>query len=252
MSTAPTYAVGEFAALAGVTIRTLHYYDEIGLLKPSARTGSDHRRYAQADLLRLQQIVTLKYLGFSLSEIETLLNSPAYDLRRSLRLQKEALFERIQQMQQVAFALTRTLDLLEDESPVDWQQMTTIIRAVSAAGKEDLLARYYAPEQQAFLRERAALTPPDMLDHGASQWQHLYAAFREKRHLPTDHPEVQQLAARLDELGRAFTNDDPQIEAALAEMWSAPDELPEAYRELFGDEELLAFMHAALAVYRGG
>lgn len=58
------YMVREFAKLAGVTVRTLHFYDREGLLKPSQYTGKNHRLYQQKDLLRLQQILTLKYLGF--------------------------------------------------------------------------------------------------------------------------------------------------------------------------------------------
>ncbi|MBC8076991.1 MAG: MerR family transcriptional regulator, partial [Chloroflexales bacterium] len=65
MDDGATYRVQEFARLAGVTVRTLHFYDEAGLLAPSGRSDSGHRRYRPHDLLRLQQIVTLKRLGFA-------------------------------------------------------------------------------------------------------------------------------------------------------------------------------------------
>src|SRR5689334_328532 len=89
-----TYLVGEFATLAGVTVRTLHHYDETGLLKPSQHTRAKHRLYREEDLLRLQQILTFKQLGFSLEEIHDLLESDTYDLRETLRIQKQALDQR--------------------------------------------------------------------------------------------------------------------------------------------------------------
>jgi len=70
----------EFAKLAGVTVRTLHHYDRIGLLKPSGYTDAGYRLYRQEDLIRLQQIVTLKFIGFSLPQIKNLLNSNSFDL----------------------------------------------------------------------------------------------------------------------------------------------------------------------------
>ncbi|HYP18862.1 MAG TPA: MerR family transcriptional regulator, partial [Chloroflexia bacterium] len=94
MRPANTYLIREFARLTGVTARTLHYYDQIGLLAPSLRTEAEHRLYTQGDALRLQQIVTLKYMGYSLAEIRNLLKNPARNVHQSLRLQKKAIDER--------------------------------------------------------------------------------------------------------------------------------------------------------------
>ena len=68
------YQANEFASVAGVTVRTLHHYDRIGLLKPSGYTSAGFRLYRKEDLVRLQQIVTLKFIGFSLRQIKELLN----------------------------------------------------------------------------------------------------------------------------------------------------------------------------------
>jgi len=100
-----TYYVREFANLAGVTVRTLQYYDKEGLLKPSLYTEAKHRLYRREDLLRLQQILTLKYMGFSLEEIRSLLHNPTYEVRASLEIQKEAIDQRISELQKVSAAL---------------------------------------------------------------------------------------------------------------------------------------------------
>ena len=65
------YKAAEFAQLAGVTVRTLHHYDRLGLLKPTGHTAKGHRLYGERDFARLQQIVTLKFIGFPLKQIET-------------------------------------------------------------------------------------------------------------------------------------------------------------------------------------
>ena len=85
----PSYQTQQFATRAGVTVRTLHHYDRLGLLKPSAYTGTGYRLYRESDLARLQQIVTLKYIGFSLQEIKTLLAQNGRDLAAALRRQRK-------------------------------------------------------------------------------------------------------------------------------------------------------------------
>src|SRR5215510_10240878 len=88
-TTTPLYQAFEFAQVAGVTVRTLHHYDRIGLLKPSGYTSAGYRLYQKQDLVRLQQIVTLKFIGFSLNEIKNLLDSNSFDLTIALNQQKE-------------------------------------------------------------------------------------------------------------------------------------------------------------------
>src|SRR5436853_7526704 len=88
------WKVGELAARTGLTVRTLHHYDQIGLLSPSGRTGSNHgsghRLYTTADLARLQQILSLKMLGFGLEQIREYLSRGDYDPRRVVRLHLES------------------------------------------------------------------------------------------------------------------------------------------------------------------
>src|SRR5207302_5644108 len=81
--------VGELARRTGLTIRTLHHYDEIGLLKPSLHTESGHRLYTADDVARLQQIVSLRQLGFSLDEVRDCLNRPGFSMLEVIRLHAE-------------------------------------------------------------------------------------------------------------------------------------------------------------------
>ena len=82
------YRVSDFAEKAGVTVRTLHHYDRLGLLKPSGRTEAGYRLYGERDFGRLQQIVTLKFIGLPLRQIKDLLDGSDLDLAATLRLQR--------------------------------------------------------------------------------------------------------------------------------------------------------------------
>src|SRR6476659_2048635 len=95
----PVYRVSEFAEKAGVTVRTLHHYDRLGLLKPSGRTEGGYRLYGEGDFARLQQIVTLKFIGLPLRQIKDLLDRGDLDLAATLRLQRRLLLEKRMQME---------------------------------------------------------------------------------------------------------------------------------------------------------
>ncbi|AKN70629.1 transcriptional regulator [Streptomyces sp. PBH53] len=105
-----SYSVGQVAGFAGVTVRTLHHYDEIGLLVPSERTYAGHRRYSDADLDRLQQILFYRELGFPLDEVAALLDDPDADPRSHLRRQHDLLTARIEKLQKMAAAVEHALE----------------------------------------------------------------------------------------------------------------------------------------------
>ncbi|MBQ1157504.1 MerR family transcriptional regulator [Streptomyces sp. A73] len=105
-----SHSVGQVAGLAGVTVRTLHHYDEIGLLVPGDRTAVGHRRYTDADLDRLQQILFYRELGFPLEQIAALLDDPAADPVSHLRRQHAMLTERIDRLMEMAAAVERAME----------------------------------------------------------------------------------------------------------------------------------------------
>jgi len=106
MSKRQTYTVQQLARLAGVSVRTLHHYDHIGLLIPSARTAAGYRLYGEADLLRLQQILFFNELDFPLADIQAILDDPGFD-------QVQALHDHRQLLQQEADRLGRLLNTIE-------------------------------------------------------------------------------------------------------------------------------------------
>ncbi|GGT01904.1 HTH-type transcriptional activator TipA [Planobispora rosea] len=104
------YSVGQVSRLAGVTVRTLHHYDEIGLLSPGQRTASGYRRYTDSDLERLQHVLFYRELGFPLEEIAVILDDPGTDTLTHLRRQHELLSRRIDRLQEMAAAVERAME----------------------------------------------------------------------------------------------------------------------------------------------
>ena len=123
------YTSGQFARMAHVSVRTIRYYDKQNILKPSYINESGARFYSDSDLVRLQQILLLKYLGFSLEEIRELtINDTNSDiLLSSLNLQLKLVQDRIEQMQLVEQAIQNTTLAIEKNQRVDWSQMLDLI-----------------------------------------------------------------------------------------------------------------------------
>lgn len=104
------YRVGEVAEMMQMSIRTLHHYDQIGLLRPSAHSEGGYRLYAERDLVRLQQILTLRYLGFPLKQIREIFGRPDLNLVASLRVQRRALGDRVAELQRIQASLDTLID----------------------------------------------------------------------------------------------------------------------------------------------
>jgi DNA-binding transcriptional MerR regulator len=118
-----TYTVSEVGRLASVTVRTLHHYDEIGLLIPSQRSPNGYRQYTDADLRRLHQILLFKQLGFSLDAIQTLIDEPAANRRLALLEQRQRMQEQQDQTNAVIRAIETALQALEGDDHMDTHGM---------------------------------------------------------------------------------------------------------------------------------
>ena len=121
-----TFHVKEVAALANVSVRALHHYDEIGLLVPKGRSQAGYRLYDETDLLRLQQIAIGRALGLPLEVIRRGLDDPEFDQRKALLAQRQQLHERNQQTTTMIVAIEAALALLDANSTVDAMDMKQI------------------------------------------------------------------------------------------------------------------------------
>ncbi len=132
--------IGELAKKVGVTVKSLHHYDKIGLLQPTQGRESGHRLYSREDLERLQQILSLKSMRFSLEKIAKCLDEGAYDLQQTLTMHREKILARIQQLQSIDQTLRRLLSKLSHNKHLTNKELLSFMREVQN------MEKLYTPE----------------------------------------------------------------------------------------------------------
>ncbi len=162
---ANTYTIHQLADLAGVSVRTLHHYDQIGLLKPERRTPGGYRIYQHADLLRLQQILFYRELDVPLAEILDLLDRPDFDPVRALRDHRKKLQEKAARLERLIETIDKTLAQSAKET---------------ITMKDEELYKGFAPEQakryrreaaQAYGEETVKASEDRIRSWGAEKWE---------------------------------------------------------------------------------
>jgi DNA-binding transcriptional MerR regulator len=114
-----TYSVGDVARIVDVSVRTLHHYDEIGLLRPMERTKAGYRRYGEAEVRRLHQILAYREFGFDLARIATILDDPSVDAEEHLHLQRSLLKERVGRLEHMLGGVEIMMSKAEGESDAE-------------------------------------------------------------------------------------------------------------------------------------
>lgn len=141
------YSVKQLAKLAGVSVRTLHLYDELGLLKPAIRTEARYRRYGEAELLRLQQILFYKELDFSLQAIGEILNDPHFDLIQALENHKVSLHRRQERIQTLLATLDKTIHHLKTEQMLSHEELYDgLPKETAVSYRKEAMTKYGAVE----------------------------------------------------------------------------------------------------------
>ena len=127
------YTSGEFAKKANVTLRTIRYYDRQGILKPSKVADNGYRLYTDADFAKLQKILSLKYLGFSLEEIMTMtINDEDQDfIKESIGLQLYLVQKKMEHLKLVEQSLEEMEQKMDNEEEIDWTQMMNLLHVTN-------------------------------------------------------------------------------------------------------------------------
>ncbi len=266
------YRTGQFARRASVTLRTLRYYDRVGLLCPRQHTESGYRLYVDGDLVRLQQIMALKFLGLSLREVQACLQAGPRHLAEVLLQQKAMLAEKRRQLDAILRSVEETEQLLAD-GRCDWDALAGVIRMIQMEQTNEWVKKYFTDEQRRKMEElggssysEAALeklaargaswTEADQ-ERASEQWAHVAAESRrlaEAGAVPAG-PEAQALAKFKSDLLFAFTQGEPEVEAGLKRFWEQFRALPKEEQPFdasafdAGDAGG-AFLEQARAIYR--
>ena len=228
--------------MAGVTVRTLHHYDRLGLLRP-VRNGSGYRIYRERDLERLEQIVALKFLGMPLAEIRKLLDH-GRDLPSALRMQREVLEQRRRLLDRAIRAIRGA-----EQTPKP-ALLRKIIEVIGMQNETSWSEKYYSPEARAKIDERRKQWTPELQEQTTKAWMELMADVEAALGEDPAGPKAQALAARWRKLVEGFTGGDPDVSAGLNRLYADQANWPAAAQEQmqpFLKKDVWEFMRKAMA-----
>ena len=219
--------VGALAQRAGLTVRTLHHYDEIGLLRPKRRTAAGHRVYGIDEIRRLQRIASLRQLGLSLAEIRDCLDGRGYGLEEVLELHVARIDDEIEAKVRLRRRIARLLRSIASSEGPSIEELTGAIEATVR------YETYFTGAQLDRLARRREAIGDARLEKVQEEWSELFEAFRMAMEEGRDpaSPAVRELARRSAELVEEFTGGDAEILESLSTMYreEGPDRVAERH-----------------------
>jgi len=235
------YQTQEFSDLTGVTVKALHHYDRLGLLKPQ-RSSSGYRLYVERDLERLEQIVALKFLGFPLRQIKVVLDRATLELPDSLRLQRQALEEKqklLARAMRAIVAAEKALDSGKNSNPAILKRLIEVINMQSEV---DAIKKYYSEEAW-------SKVGPRYEGEFSQEWIDLYRDLEAALGEDPASEKVQALVARW----KALTIDDPEVREGFYKAWADRNNWPAALQQRIVEQhidKIAPFIGQAMTAYR--
>jgi DNA-binding transcriptional MerR regulator len=244
------YRVQEFAKLAGVTVRALHHYDRLGLLRPR-RNGSGYRQYSLADLERLEQIVALKFLGIPLQQIRVLLNRNPLLLPQALRQQRVALEEKRRRLDCAIHAIGEAEKTVRPGEPLAAARLKKIIEVIEMNQNTDWMKKYSSEEAWRKIEKGKLRWSPELQERVSHEWSELFRDVEAVLDADPASPEVQALADRWIKLVEEFTQGDHDVTQSLSNLYNDRANWPQAFQKQmqpYGSAKVWSFMHKVLAL----
>ncbi len=209
----PLLKISECSKLLGTTIRTLRYYDSIGLARPSQHTNSGHRLYCEADVVHLQNIQSLQYLGFTLEQIRCLLGGSIHSIRDAIDQQLES------DRTQIASLNERACILENIRNSFDPQE--TLPEVAQRIDKLRIFKQYFSESQQQFLAEKSNQWGPIRLEQWRSEGFQLLSAIRREFVSQTapESPAIGKLLKLQQQHFKELVGDDAELAAAFRQIY---------------------------------
>ncbi|UGB30937.1 MerR family transcriptional regulator [Metabacillus sp. B2-18] len=199
------YSIGEFSKKTATTIRTLHYYDELGLLKPSYVTEKGRRYYTNKDFVTLQRILTLKFLGYSLEQIKEFFQKETWDLKDTLSFQRKEMIQKKEQIENVIKALDRALHIVEDHKEINPSIFITLINTIQMENEQKEWLKGYIDEE---LVNEIYSVPESKQLKLEKKWVEISTELKKLTSLGPEDNQVQELIDEMMYLVKDLTGDD--------------------------------------------
>jgi DNA-binding transcriptional MerR regulator len=241
MKLSKTYQIQKFAELTGVTVKALHHYDRLGLLKPQ-RAYSGYRLYVERDLERLEQIVALKFLGFPLQQIKTVLDRPALKLPEALHMQRQALQEKQKLMARAMKALAAAEKALDSGKTATPAILKRLIEVINMQSDVEAMKKYYSEEAWSKVGPRYE-----------GEFSQEWIDFNRDVEAALDEDPASEKAQELAARWLALTSSDPEVWEGAAKAWADRKNWPAAMQQCnaeFHWEKIIPFLQQAITAYR--
>jgi len=237
-STPHRLKVGDVAKATGLTVRTLHHYDELGLLRPSGRTQAGHRYYLPKDLQRLQCIVSLRSLSLSLEQIGESLDQPQFEMLPVLDQHLQALDARIVEQQKLRERIAWLAGRLRNDEDI------TVHDVLATIEETTMFEKHFNKDQLDYLETRKQAVGDDRIREVEQIWPKLIAAVRDEMHKGTDpsDPVMQEYAKQWRALIDEFTGGRKDIEQGVASV----NREPAAQQKTGLDMEIMGYIGRAM------
>jgi DNA-binding transcriptional MerR regulator len=221
-----TYTVGEVARIARISVRTLHHYDEIGLVKPTGRTASGYRLYTDADLDRLQQVLFFRELELKLDDIVAILADPGFDRRKALIAQRALLEEKLEKTRATLALVEKTLRTLDGEETMTKEEM------FESALEREAKERWGHTESYRVSQERTKKYTKEDWDRIKTEQSAILDAFAElaEANVPAGDPRAMDVAERhRASIDATFYPCSRAMHASLGQMYVDDPRFTETY-----------------------
>lgn len=246
------YKVKEVAVLAGISVRALHHYDRIGLLKPEAVSPAGYRLYSDRDLRRLQQILFFREIGFNLDEIRRILDRPDFDQGRALRAHRELLTEKKRRLEEIIRTVDKTLRAMEEGRQMEKKEM---FEGFDLAEIEKHQARYAEEVRRKYDPEVVAESERRTAKYTKEDWAAIFAKGNDIFRRIADgldrgpaDPEVQAAVAQWREhITNSFYTCTPEIFRGLGDLYVEDSRFTENIDRF--RPGLAAFLREAMHIY---
>jgi DNA-binding transcriptional MerR regulator len=226
------WQVGELARATGLTVRTLHHYDKLGLLVPSQRSFAGYRLYGDDEVRRLYRIVALRRVGLSLDAIAALLNGRGVDLADLFGRQLDAVDRQITEARVLRRRLTAIRDGIRSDGEPSIDQLIDTMEAIT------MYERYYTTDQLERLERRREDVGEEAIAAAERGWAEIFATVRGEMDAGTDPRDARldSCRQRVRGLLAAMTGGEPDMRASMNEMWNNED--PETLTRGMVDRDL--------------
>lgn len=224
------YQTKQFAALTGVTVRTLHHYDRLGLLRPR-RSPSGYRLYYERDLERLEKISALKYVGIPLKQIRELLDRDHTEFMEVLGRQRRVLEVKRRLLDRAIQAIGEAEAVIASGCEADAAMLTKIIEVLEMENNPNWATQYYSEAAREKIEARRKEWTPELQAQAIKDWTDLYRDVEAALHEDPAGEKAQALAARWKKLVAGFTGGDPEVSAGLKKLWQDQPNWPQPMQQ---------------------